>query len=208
MRFRFRAIPPEAPAGLRAGRDADTFDADRRRALRALGVGALAAGGLAVMPRRAWAQAPAGARTLTFHNTHTLETLRVEYCRDGAYCSDALARIDHVLRDHRTGDVHPMDPGLLDLLHDVASRCDRDAEFEVISGYRSPATNAKLHERSSGVASRSLHMAGKAIDVRLVGFDLTSLRDRALDLSRGGVGYYRASQFVHLDTGRVRTWTG
>jgi uncharacterized protein YcbK (DUF882 family) len=188
--------------------DAGAFDADRRRALRALGLGALAAGGLVALPRRVLAQAPPESRQLVLHNTHTLETLRVEYCRDGAYCSDALARIDHVLRDHRTGDVHPMDPDLLDLLHDVASHCGRDAEFEVISGYRSPATNAKLHERSNGVASRSLHMDGKAIDVRLVGCDLESLRDRALNLSRGGVGYYRASQFVHLDTGRVRTWTG
>lgn len=183
-------------------------DPSRRRVLRALATGALAVGGLVALPRGARAQAPSEARHLVLHNTHTLETLRVEYCRDGEYRADSLARIDQVLRDHRTGDAHPIDPDLLDLLHDVAARCDRDAEFEVISGYRSPATNAKLHERSSGVATRSLHMDGRAIDVRLVGCDLGKLRDRALGLQRGGVGFYRASQFVHLDTGRVRTWAG
>lgn len=206
MRFPFKARTPAELTGA-GGADA-SFDAARRRALRALATGALAAGGLAALSSRARAQVPGEARRLVFHNTHTAETLRVVYCRDGAYCGDALSSIEHVLRDHRTGDVHPIDPNLLDLLHDVATTCERDAEFEVISGYRSPATNAKLHERSNGVAQRSLHMDGRAIDVRLVGCDLARLRDHALGMQRGGVGYYRSSQFVHLDTGRVRTWTG
>jgi uncharacterized protein YcbK (DUF882 family) len=101
-----------------------------------------------------------------------------------------------------------MDPALLDLLHDVAMRAGRDPEFEVISGYRSPATNAQLHERSGGVASHSLHMEGRAIDIRLVGYDVARTRDVGLALARGGVGYYRSSAFVHLDTGRLRAWSG
>ena len=151
--------------------------------------------------------APA-SRSLTLHNTHTLETLSIDYCARGTYVSSALESINHALRDHRTGDVHPIDPALLDLLHAVAMRADRDPEFEVISGYRSPHTNAVLHERSSGVASHSLHMEGRAIDIRLVGVDIARTRDIGLELGRGGVGYYRASSFVHLDTGRQRTWSG
>jgi len=152
-------------------------------------------------------QAPA-SRALTLHNTHTLETLSIDYCARGAYVGAALDSINYALRDHRTGDVHAIDPALLDLLHAVAMRADREPEFEVISGYRSPRTNAVLHERSSGVASHSLHMEGRAIDIRLVGLDVARTRDIGLELGRGGVGYYRASAFVHLDTGRQRTWSG
>ncbi len=148
------------------------------------------------------------SRSLTLHNTHTQESVTVEYYALGAYRPDALLKLNHALRDHRTGDVHVMDPALIDLLHTVAWRADHDAEFEVISGYRSPLTNAILHERSSGVASHSLHMEGRAIDIRLVGCDLAKTRDIALGLQVGGVGYYQASQFVHLDTGRVRAWAG
>jgi len=104
--------------------------------------------------------------------------------------------------------VHAIDPRLLDVLHDVASRLGRDAEFEVISGYRSPESNAAMHARSGGVAAHSLHMEGRAIDVRLVGCDVPRLRDAGLGLGRGGVGFYPSLQFVHLDTGRIRTWQG
>jgi uncharacterized protein YcbK (DUF882 family) len=203
-----RVLP--VPAVRLATPSSTPFDASRRRALRALGGGALALGLLQAGAGQAFAAAPAatGTRRLVLHNLHTTETLRVDYCVDGRYCSDGLARIDRVLRDHRSGDVHPIDRGVLDFLHDVAERAGRDAEFEVISGYRSSASNAKLHSRSGGVARRSLHMEGRAIDVRLVGYDLAKLRDHALAMERGGVGYYRASRFVHLDTGRVRTWAG
>jgi len=193
----------------------------RRSVLRSLACGTVALGcGVALVPLARAARpgegegagssprAGAGHRRLVLHNTHTLESLAVEYCRDGAYCASALASVDHVLRDHRNGEVHAIDPALLDLLHAAAVRAGHDPEFEVISGYRSPLTNALLHERSRGVAAHSLHMEGRAIDVRLVGCDLAVLRDVALGLERGGVGFYRASQFVHVDTGRVRAWSG
>ena len=179
----------------------------RRTALRALALGGAGA--------VAWLGAPALAgaatvptRRIVLHNIHTLESLTVDYCRDGAYCDTALVAVNQVLRDHRNGAVHPIDPALLDVLHAAAGRCDRDAEFEVISGYRSPESNAAMHARSSGVAAHSLHMDGRAIDVRLLGCDLARLRDAGLALGQGGVGYYRGPQFVHLDTGRVRTWAG
>jgi uncharacterized protein YcbK (DUF882 family) len=193
------AAPPSAP-----------FDASRRRALRALGGGTIALGLLhaGTGPAFAAAAPPPGTRRLVLHNTHTNETVRAAFCVDGRYCADGLARIDRVLRDHRSGDVHPIDRNLLEFLHEVAERTGREPEFEVISGYRSPASNAMLRARSGGVARRSLHMDGRAIDVRLVGYDLAHLRDAALAMERGGVGYYRASRFVHLDTGRVRTWAG
>jgi uncharacterized protein YcbK (DUF882 family) len=187
------------------------IDPARRRVLQALGLGAVALGLSAAGVRPAAATvpvAPAGTRSLVLHNTHTAETVRAAYCRDGAWCEDGLASIERVLRDHRTGDVHPIDRNLLELLHDVAARCEREPEFEVISGYRSPHTNARLNARSSGVAKKSLHMEGRAIDVRLVGHDLGKLRDAALGMQRGGVGYYAGSRFVHLDTGRVRSWAG
>jgi len=186
----------------------------RRSVLRALAGGGaalgagLALGPLALADTADTADTTAGNRRLVLHNTHTLESLSVEYCRDGAYCAVALASVDRVLRDHRTGDVHAIDPALLDLLHEAAARTGHEPEFEVISGYRSPRSNALLHERSSGVAAHSLHMEGRAIDVRLLGCELGRLRDVALDLERGGVGFYRVSQFVHVDTGRVRAWSG
>lgn len=179
----------------------------RRAALQVLAGGAALAGLACLGSGRALAAA-AATRRIVFHNTHTLESLDVEYWRDGAYSADGLARVNRVLRDHRNGAVHTIDPLLLDVLHDVATRCDRDAEFEVISGYRSPASNAAMHARSAGVAAHSLHMEGRAIDVRLVGCELAKLRDCGLALGRGGVGFYRGSGFVHLDTGRVRTWVG
>jgi uncharacterized protein YcbK (DUF882 family) len=124
----------------------------------------------------------------------------------GAHASDGLAALNRFLRDHRTGDIHPIDPGLLDILADLHAAVGASGAFHVISGYRSPRTNAALRERSRGVAAGSLHVEGRAIDVRLDGVDCSVLRDAAISLRRGGVGYYAASDFVHLDTGRVRTW--
>ena len=146
------------------------------------------------------------ARALSFLHTHTGEKLTVEYFSGGRYLRDALASVDHLLRDFRTGDVHVIEPTLLDLLHQVAAATSSAQPFRVISGYRSPVTNAALRSRSEGVAAGSLHMTGQAIDISLPDVPLTTLRDAARALRGGGVGYYPASNFVHVDVGRVRTW--
>ena len=148
------------------------------------------------------------SRRIALLNLHTDERLSIEYFRDGAYLPNALSSIELCLRDFRTGQRHVIDPGLMDYLVEVAHALGVDPAFSVISGYRSPQTNAYLHERSPGVAQRSLHMEGRAIDVRVTGVDCASLAAHAMDLKRGGVGYYRASDFVHLDTGAFRTWKG
>jgi uncharacterized protein YcbK (DUF882 family) len=147
-------------------------------------------------------------RKLSFYHLHTGEKLSAVYWADGAYQQDSLADIYHVLRDFRSGDVSPIDIGLLDLLHSLSMRLDTTAEFQVVSGYRSPTTNAMLAKNSSGVARHSLHMDGLAIDIRLPGRDLAKVHRAALALKGGGVGYYPVSDFVHMDVGRVRQWTG
>jgi uncharacterized protein YcbK (DUF882 family) len=146
------------------------------------------------------------ARTLRFAHTHTGERLAIEYFSGGTYIPDAMISVKRFLRDFRTGDVHDIDPGLLDLLHRLATLTDTAKPFQVISGYRSPATNEMLRHRSEGVAAGSLHLKGQAIDIRLADIPLAKLRRAALDIHRGGVGYYPASDFVHVDTGRVRMW--
>jgi uncharacterized protein YcbK (DUF882 family) len=153
-----------------------------------------------------WPVAAADARALTFAHLHTGERLTVEYFNAGTYIPDALAAVDHLLRDFRTGDVRAIDPALLDLLHRLGGLTGSRRPYEVISGYRSPATNRMLQARSEGVASGSLHMRGQAIDIRVADVPLATLRDAALAVRGGGVGYYPQSRFVHVDTGRVRTW--
>ena len=147
-----------------------------------------------------------GQRALTMRNLHTGEKLTRTYWVDGEYLAEPLADINHLLRDHRSNQSHPMDPQLLDLLHELQHKVGSNKPFKIISGYRSPQTNAKLRGTSKGVAKRSLHMLGKAIDIRLPGQDLATLRQAALSLKAGGVGYYPKSNFLHLDTGRVRHW--
>ena len=149
---------------------------------------------------------PDSGRTLSFYNTHTHERLTVTYKMDSAYIPEAMDKISTILRDHRTGDIHPIDPKLLDFLYDLLTEVDNHGEVHIISGYRSPETNKKLRGRSKGVASRSLHMKGKALDFRLPGTDTAVLRDTARAMKRGGVGYYRKLDFVQIDTGRVRFW--
>jgi uncharacterized protein YcbK (DUF882 family) len=148
------------------------------------------------------------AKRIALVNLHTAETLDLEFCRGGAYVPDSLAAIRVLLRDFRNDEQHAIDPRLMDYLYDVAQHLRVDPVFSVISGYRSPQTNEKLRERSNGVARRSLHLEGRAIDVRLAGVDCADLAGRALGLTRGGVGYYAKSDFVHLDTGAFRTWKG
>jgi uncharacterized protein YcbK (DUF882 family) len=188
----------------------------RRRVLRAGGAlaGATMTGLFATAARSQnaspdeTAHGAAGVRRIGLLNLHTGEQLETDYFRDGAYLPAAVTAINALLRDFRTGDRHAIDPGLMDYLAQTAQALGKDPVFSVISGYRSPLTNARLHELSSGVASHSLHMEGRAIDVRMTGVDCADLAAQALGLQCGGVGYYRASDFVHLDTGRVRTWKG
>jgi len=146
---------------------------------------------------------------LRFYHTHTGERLDVVYRRGDQYIPEGLDDLDHFLRDHRTGDVRHFDPRLFDLLHDLtASLGDSGAEIDVICGYRTPGSNEFLRTRNphTGVAQHSLHMQAEAIDIRLPGIPTSDLRDAALRLHRGGVGYYRSSDFVHVDIGRVRHW--
>lgn len=145
-------------------------------------------------------------RVLALHHLHTGERRRVTYWADGVYVPDGLKEINHLLRDHRTGDQHRMDPGLFDLLHQIQAHIGCRGEFHIISGYRSPKTNRMLRKNSGGVAKRSLHMDGKALDIRLSGCDIKQLHRAAKSLKAGGVGLYTQSNFVHVDTGRVRYW--
>ena len=181
-----------------------------------LGLGAAAAA-TALVPAKAFAAAAPAARSsalapercLSFFHTHTGERLTTAYCAGGEYLSGALQNVNTLLRDFRVNQVKPIDPDLLDLLFELNGTLGTAQPFHVISGYRSPVTNAMLKERGgahSGVASHSLHMEGKAIDIRVPGVKLADLRDAAKSLKIGGVGYYPGSNFVHVDTGRVRYW--
>ena len=193
---------------------------DRRRFLQA---GAAAAAVMALPSRLRAASPPppvapvaapvagpaAATRALSFMHTHTSEKMAIEYAVNGQYSAQALAKLNRLLRDFRTNEVKPIDPKLFDLLHELSVALDTDAPFHVISGYRSPVTNSMLRKRGgahTGVATTSLHMVGKAIDIRLPEVKLKTLREAAASLKRGGVGYYPSSNFVHVDTGRVRYW--
>jgi uncharacterized protein YcbK (DUF882 family) len=146
---------------------------------------------------------------LRFYHTHTGEHLDIVYRRGDTYLPEALEQLDHYLRDHRTGDVHHFDPRLFDLLHDLTLNLnDAGGEIDVICGYRTPWSNEYLRTRSAhtGVARHSFHMQAEAIDIRLPGVPTSAVRDAALRLQRGGVGYYRSSDFVHVDVGPVRRW--
>ncbi|RKZ59523.1 MAG: hypothetical protein DRQ44_13600 [Gammaproteobacteria bacterium] len=145
-------------------------------------------------------------RKLSLLNLHTGEHLHATYWAEGQYQTSELKAINHILRDHRTGDAYQMDNDLLDLLHTLHQKMDSKQEFQIISGYRSPKTNAALNKKSSGVAKKSLHMQGKAIDIRLPGCQLADLQKAAINCQTGGVGYYPKSNFIHIDTGRVRRW--
>ena len=163
----------------------------------------LSAFGVSLFGSPALAAAP---RTLSLLNLHTGESLKATYWEGGAYVADAMAALSKVLRDHRSGEAHAMDPTLFDLVTALNERLESQRTVQIISGYRSPKTNAALHANSSGVATKSLHMQGKALDVRIQGVQLANLRDAALNLKLGGVGYYPSDNFVHVDTGRVRRW--
>ena len=177
----------------------------RRRLLQA--GGALAGASTAATWARPIRSTAQGKR-LSLLNLHTSEHLDLEFFRDAGYVPSSLSAIQVLLRDYRNGEQHVIDPKLMDYLYDVAQRLGVDPKFSVISGYRSPQTNEQLREHSDGVARHSLHLEGRAIDVRLAGVDCVELATHARSMSRGGVGYYRKSDFVHLDTGAYRTWNG
>jgi uncharacterized protein YcbK (DUF882 family) len=161
----------------------------------------------AVWVPAAEADSSAQVRRLRLYHTHTRERLDIVYLRDNAYIPAALAQLDRFLRDSLTGDVHHFDPRLFDVLFDLTRSSSRpDSEIQVICGYRTPQTNEFLRTHTTGVAKQSLHMQAEAIDIRLPGVKTSALRDAALALERGGVGYYPASDFIHVDVGRVRRW--
>ena len=162
--------------------------------------------GLLIPGAKTAAAARPAARQLAFFNLHTGESVRAVYWEGGHYIADALDEIDYVLRDFRTGDVRSIDPALLDLVHRLRLAMECDQPVHIISGYRCPATNAMLARRSDGVAKNSYHVKGMAIDLRLPDRELKDLRAAALTLAGGGVGYYPKSDFVHMDTGPVRSW--
>ena len=176
----------------------------RRRFLQ--GSAGLAAVGLLPLPQPAQASALA-ERALSLVHTHTRERIELVYAVADTYVDNALGSLNRFLRDHYSGDVGRIDPRLFDLLHQVRQLVGSDRPYEVISGYRCPATNSTLRNtRGGGVAQHSLHMEGRAIDVRLPGIALADLRDAAVSLKAGGVGFYAGQQFIHIDTGRVRQW--
>jgi uncharacterized protein YcbK (DUF882 family) len=182
---------------------AGTAAISRRSVLRLAAWGALAT----ALPRASAALVGSGGeRSLAFYHTHTGESLRRVYWQDGRYLAPALAEIDHHLRDHRTGEVHAIDRTLLDRLHALRRSLGTREPFHVISGYRSPATNAALRAQGHDVAKRSFHMRGMAIDVSLPDRDVSVLQRAALAQRAGGVGYYPDSGFVHVDVGPVRRW--
>jgi uncharacterized protein YcbK (DUF882 family) len=178
---------------------------NRRRFLR-LGAMAALAG---MFPHNAFSSVAAlqqPDRTLAFYNMHTGERLKTIYWMEGKYLPESLGEIDHILRDFRTNEVSNIDTILLDLLFALRHELDTNQPFHIISGYRSAQTNALLRAYSSGIAENSLHLVGKAIDIRIPGRKLGALRKAAIALQGGGVGYYPKSDFVHIDVGRVRHW--
>jgi uncharacterized protein YcbK (DUF882 family) len=177
-----------------------------RRTLLSLGLGTAALGLISPLKGALAALPQTGSRTLGFVSTHTDEKLLATYWRDGAYDHGALKDINYVLRDFRTGEVAAIDRNLLDLLVELHHRSGSRKAFQVISGYRSPQTNAMLAAASGGVAKHSLHMEARAIDIRLSDVALRELHQTAVGMKAGGVGYYAKSDFVHVDTGRVRYW--
>jgi uncharacterized protein YcbK (DUF882 family) len=178
-----------------------------RRRFIGLGTASLAVSFLSRLDLFASPDALPPDRSLSFYNTHTCESVSAQYCCSGCYEPSSLAKINHILRDHRTGETKEIDVVLLDLLFALAQKVGaEEGVFHVISGYRSPRTNDFLRERGRGVAAKSLHLTGKAIDIRLPGVRLRDLYRAALSLRGGGVGIYTKSDFIHVDVGRVRSW--
>jgi uncharacterized protein YcbK (DUF882 family) len=180
-------------------------DLDRRRFLK-VGTMTTVCGLLPIPVSGAIQRLKSPTRNISLYNTHTNESLDVCYCRHGKYLAGALKAVNHIMRDHRTGDIKSIDPRLIDYLYAIANKLQVRVPFHIISGYRSPATNSLLRKRSKRVAKNSLHVKGQAIDIRLPGSKIKTLRRVAVDLKRGGVGYYPRYDFVHVDVGPLRYW--
>ncbi|SBO09356.1 Peptidase M15 [Vibrio mediterranei] len=174
----------------------------RRDALKLALCGATAS----LVPSLSFAMPSSAPRTLAMNNLHTGESLESRYFDGAKYIQSELARLNTLCRDHRRNETHNMDKRLFDQISEIQSLLGVKSEVLIISGYRSPETNASLRSGSNGVAKKSLHMLGQAIDFRLDGVKLSHLHEAALTIKAGGVGYYPRSQFVHIDTGPVRNW--
>jgi len=171
--------------------------------------GGLVATAACLFPYKALAAVPnvfSAEKELSFYNTHTGESMKAVYWRQGVYLPQAVVDMNHIMRDYRTGEVKEIDPGLFDFLFALREKLGSTGPFHIISGYRSEATNSLLRVTSNGVANNSLHIDGKAIDIRIAGYELKTLQRAAIDLRRGGVGYYPNSDFVHVDVGKIRYW--
>ncbi len=179
----------------------------RRRFLKHLAFGSLSALGAPSIVQAAYTGLGRD-KTLSLEHHHTGETLKLTYFERGRYIRGALEEVSYFLRDYHNDAVHNVDPALLDQLYDVKLLLGLNKPFHIVSGYRSPQTNASLRRHSHGVARNSLHMQGKAVDIRVEGVSPRTIRDAAMALQVGGVGYYPYSNFVHLDTGDIRTWRG
>lgn len=189
----------------------EEFNSDRRGFLRhGVAAGMMAALGASILPGTAWSQmadpAAMGGREIKLFSAHTSEKFSGTYWANGRYLPDAFAGIKSVMRDHRSGETFPIDPRLMDILFVLQNKLDNFGGFRVLSGYRCPKTNAMLRRSGEGVAKNSLHMTGQAIDISLPGTSLSTLHKMAMNVHSGGVGYYPTTGFVHVDTGRVRTW--
>lgn len=184
---------------------ADQFDSDRRGFLKT-GLAVTAALGFWMPSMEAVAANPLGGRKVSLVNAHTGDKFTGEYWANGRYLPGAFREIKKLMRDHRTNDIFPIDPRLMDILYVVQHRLENYKPFRVFSGYRSPKTNNMLRRKGEGVARNSLHMSGQAVDLQLPGTRLSSLKKAAINVKSGGVGFYPRSDFVHIDTGRVRHW--
>jgi uncharacterized protein YcbK (DUF882 family) len=178
----------------------------RRRFLKGLACGSLLAIGSSKTTQAAFLKPINKPKMLSLVHHHTGDKLNLTYFDQGIYIKDALAEINYFLRDYHNDQIHRVDPKLLDHLHDVKLLLGTNRPFHILSGYRSPSTNASLRRHTRGVANHSLHMEGKAVDIRMEGVSAKTIRNAALQVQKGGIGYYPRSNFVHLDTGDMRTW--
>lgn len=178
-----------------------------RRDLLKLGVAGVVGSLMPLFPsRNAYAMTNFASWKISFRNTHTGESFSGVYRVGDKYLPEAFERMNYVLRDHRADEVFPMDPRIVDIVKVLQDRTNSSGPVEVLSGYRSPKTNAMLRGASTGVAKNSFHMYGQAMDIRMPGYSTRRLRDQAKKMKAGGVGFYPKSDFVHVDTGKVRSW--